>query len=436
MNQERINLVEDEISMGTGTKKDKLFSDQQVAQQFKNDLMIEAMDASEDYLSNRAKSKQIKSQMNSYQQGPLDRQLSPERVDGFATPNVRIRATANKTIAMESDEKMSMNGDSNGHGNIKDNNNTSNTSKQKKYSRGVLITISGDEAQNSKQVVAQRELEKEKEKETAELVRIVRTGTSDEQREEKKQLVPQLRKWAESDNDNNNNNINNSNDKMRLFGTPAATLHSIDDILAVWNGRMASERHNHRILVEKTVEMSEKVGANVIINKIAESLHDENELVREMAIETIDKILSNQGVIDIDEKLEETLIDGILYAFQEQSHGSNSSHSSHVNLHCSYGDYVVLNGFDTIVNTLGVRCRPYLPQICGIIKYRMKNDNPRIRQQVTDLIVRIAPVLVKCGNFLLLRHLSYDISGLNVSLGEGYDDVLESVFSGTNSHRL
>lgn len=40
-----------------------------------------------------------------------------------------------------------------------------------------------------------------------------------------------------------------------------------------------------------------------------------------MVMETIDKVISNLGAADIDARLEELLVDGILYAFQEQVRG-------------------------------------------------------------------------------------------------------------------
>jgi splicing factor 3B subunit 1 len=43
---------------------------------------------------------------------------------------------------------------------------------------------------------------------------------------------------------------------------------------------------------------------------------------------------------------------------------------------------VVLNGFGTIINALGQRAKPYLPQICGTIKWRLNNKSAKIRQQV------------------------------------------------------
>lgn len=36
-------------------------------------------------------------------------------------------------------------------------------------------------------------------------------------------------------------------------------------------------------------------------------------------METIEKIMGNLGAADVDSRLEEQLIDGILYAFQEQT---------------------------------------------------------------------------------------------------------------------
>ena len=54
---------------------------------------------------------------------------------------------------------------------------------------------------------------------------------------------------------------------------------------------------------------------------------------------------------------------------------------------------VILNGFGTVVNSLKMRAKPYLPQICGTIKWRLNNKNAKIRQQAADLIARIAIVM-------------------------------------------
>jgi len=64
-------------------------------------------------------------------------------------------------------------------------------------------------------------------------------------------------------------------------------------------------------------------------------LNDESEPYRRMVMETIEKIVANLGASDIVARLEELLIDGIFYAFQEQT-------SDDAN--------VMLNEFGAVVN--------------------------------------------------------------------------------------
>ena len=62
----------------------------------------------------------------------------------------------------------------------------------------------------------------------------------------------------------------------------------------------------------------------------------------------------------------------------------------------------MLNGFGTVVSSLGIRTKPYLPQICGTILFRLNNKTAKVRQQAADLISRIAPVMMVCGEEKLL----------------------------------
>ncbi len=59
-----------------------------------------------------------------------------------------------------------------------------------------------------------------------------------------------------------------------------------------------------------------QVGCSEIVGRIVEDLKDESEPYRRMVMETIDKIVGKLGTADIDARLEELLVDGILYAFQ------------------------------------------------------------------------------------------------------------------------
>ena len=122
---------------------------------------------------------------------------------------------------------------------------------------------------------------------------------------------------------------------------------------------------HYKQLVETTAEIAIKVGGAEIIKKLEPELRDENELYRKILMETIEKIILNQGVADISSKLEEKLMDGMLFAFQEQT---------------SEDTETVLNAFGTVVNTLQIRIKPYISQICGIIQWRLNNRSARVRQ--------------------------------------------------------
>ena len=91
-----------------------------------------------------------------------------------------------------------------------------------------------------------------------------------------------------------------------------------------WIRRMALDRRNYRQVVETTVEIANKVGCSEVVGRIVDDLKDESEPYRKMVMETVELIVQNLGGADIDERLEEQLIDGILYAFQEQA--SDESH--------------------------------------------------------------------------------------------------------------
>jgi len=113
-----------------------------------------------------------------------------------------------------------------------------------------------------------------------------------------------------------------------------------------WVRRNAVDKKNNKQLIETTVEIAGRVGGAEITNKIVDELKDENEGYRKIVLETIEKILAQHGVADVDAKLEERLLEGILFAFQEQTSDDTN---------------VVLNAFGTIVNCLGVRAKSHIP---------------------------------------------------------------------------
>ncbi|KAG2211187.1 hypothetical protein INT47_006306 [Mucor saturninus] len=181
-----------------------------------------------------------------------------------------------------------------------------------------------------------------------------------------------------------------------------------------WVRRMALDRRNYKQVVETTVELANKVGVSEIVSRIVNDLKDESEPYRKMVMETIEKVVSNLGAADIDPRLEELLIDGILYAFQEQT----------------IEDIVMLNGFGTVVNALGMRIKPYLQQICYTILWRLNNKSAKVRQQAADLISRIAVVMKSCGEEKLMSQLGQI---LYEYLGEEYPEVLGSILGALKS---
>ncbi|OAA67609.1 U2 snRNP component prp10 [Cordyceps fumosorosea ARSEF 2679] len=181
-----------------------------------------------------------------------------------------------------------------------------------------------------------------------------------------------------------------------------------------WVRRIALDKRNYRQVVETTVDIGQKVGVSEILERIVNNLKDESEAYRKMTVETVEKIVTSLGAADIGERLEERLIDGILHAFQEQS----------------VEDIVMLNGFGSVVNALGTRCKPYLPQIVSTILWRLNNKSATVRQQAADLISRIAMVMQQCGEDALMGKLGIV---LYEYLGEEYPEVLGSILGALRS---
>lgn len=181
-----------------------------------------------------------------------------------------------------------------------------------------------------------------------------------------------------------------------------------------WVRRMALDRRNYRQVVETTVELAQKVGVMEVVERIVDYLKDESEPYRKMVVETIEKVIAGLGAAEITERLEERLIDGVLYAFQEQT----------------VEDVVMLNGFGTVVNALGTRCKPYLPQVVSTILWRLNNKSAKVRQQSADLISRIAVVMKTCGEEQLMGKLGVV---LYEYLGEEYPEVLGSILGALKS---
>ncbi|RKP33783.1 armadillo-type protein [Dimargaris cristalligena] len=175
-----------------------------------------------------------------------------------------------------------------------------------------------------------------------------------------------------------------------------------------WIRRMALDRRNYRQVVDTTVELANKVGVAEIVSRIAQDLKDESEPYRKMVMETVDKIVSQLGLADLDDEQLKHLFDGILYAFQEQT----------------AEDVVMLNGFGSVANAMGGRLEPFVAQLDVLIRWRLNNKSAKVRQQAADLVARIAANVQACGKEENLRHLG---TVIYEHLGEEYPEVLGSI---------
>jgi splicing factor 3B subunit 1 len=178
-----------------------------------------------------------------------------------------------------------------------------------------------------------------------------------------------------------------------------------------WTKRMALDRRNARPLVETTVDLAAKVGPADIVGRLAGLMKDDSEAFRRLAVEATGLIVARLGAADIDTRLEEQLLDGLVFAFQEQA----SEEQAHV----------VLHAFGEVFRGLGpVRVRPYLTQVSSVILWRLGNRSAKIRQLAADLVAQIAPSMVAAQEETALAKIGLV---LYENLGEEYPDVLGSI---------
>ena len=187
-------------------------------------------------------------------------------------------------------------------------------------------------------------------------------------------------------------------------GVPASYVR--DEVLPgffehFWVRRMALDRRAYKSVLETTVEVARKVGGACVLGRIVEDLKDEAEPYRRLVMDAVRRILREQGAADVDARLEELLVDGALYAYQEQGDDDGDEKSN------SASSKIVLDGFGAIVSSLGRRAKPYLAQVCGTIKWRLNNRAPRVRAQAADLVAAVAPTMVRFFFFRRLVPLAF-----------------------------
>lgn len=194
---------------------------------------------------------------------------------------------------------------------------------------------------------------------------------------------------------------------------------------AFWVRRMAMNPRDSRQLTDTTLALARLIGAGEVLGRLVDDLKDELEPYRRMVMECITRVLTELGVDQVSPRLEEQLVDGVLYAFQEQ--GSPGSGADEGGTWRFSPSEVILRGFATVMDVLGERARPYVPQIKKVIEWRLDNKSATVRSQAAALVARLAQHLVACGeeeSVALLGQLLYEC------LGEEFPEALASVLDG------
>lgn len=175
-----------------------------------------------------------------------------------------------------------------------------------------------------------------------------------------------------------------------------------------WIRRVALDPQTARLVVDATVLLARRLAVPMFLERVAPLAKDQNENLRRMAADALNRLLNSDAVIELDTEFDAQLVDALLFAFQEQTHAHP----------------VYLNALSTACHALGRRLEPHVPVILSTLLYRLKNNEPETRQQAADLVAAIAETVSACTEPTTLNKL---ILFLYELLGEVYPEVLGSV---------
>jgi splicing factor 3B subunit 1 len=187
-----------------------------------------------------------------------------------------------------------------------------------------------------------------------------------------------------------------------------------------WTRQIALDVKLAGEVAETTVRIARTVGTEDMLPKISPMMKDENEPLRLMAAIAMKDILESGEYSGVNESIEMQMVDGALYAFQEQKMRSTKR----------YDGTLMLSAVEKIISTLGQRAKPYLPQLNRIITWRLRSEDMNVRMQAADLISVIAPVIGECEDAEMLKTLGQILYEYH---GEEYPEVLGSILKAMNS---
>ena len=223
------------------------------------------------------------------------------------------------------------------------------------------------------------------------------------------QLQPMLQREFQS------NDINLSRTVLQVLLKCSQYMVKIDFKLyctAFWNRKMALDRTMTKLIVETTVVLP--VPANELLQVFLTSIKDENEFFRKMTAEGFMQYFKLHSISDCEARMQEQCVDGLLYAFQNQT----------------LEEFTTINAFSFILQELGTLSKPFMPQLQSTILFRLTNKSPKVRQLTAHLVGKVAPILKECQELKSLQNLGVV---LYEYLGEDYPDTLAAIIDGLHS---
>ncbi|KAA8498508.1 Splicing factor 3B subunit 1 [Porphyridium purpureum] len=181
-----------------------------------------------------------------------------------------------------------------------------------------------------------------------------------------------------------------------------------------------------RALQETTLELARRVGGVEMLRRLVDDLKDESEPFRRLVARTVARVVHELQLIsfiggddDDDDRLKDRVVDGLLFAFQEQQHGLEA-----------VKDNTYVHALDVVLSALGARAAPYLVTCVGMIKWRLNNSSALIREQAADFGGKLAVHLHACSMNDVLIHMGTVFCEY---LGEEYPEVLGSILGALRS---
>lgn len=199
-----------------------------------------------------------------------------------------------------------------------------------------------------------------------------------------------------------------------------------------WTLQTAMDRRASRAVMTATLTLGRRTTLLNILNHLTPLLKDRSPIMRRLVHEAITGLFKAQtnafsALHSAPKRLEESLVDGLLVAFNSPISTSSIYDDRGGNPFIQTNSQVLLNCFEAVF-TLGLKhtAAPYLPQIALTAKYHLAQADPKIRQQSASLLAKLAPVFSSCS---MQEELKQQIQTIYEMLGEEYPDVLGALLS-------